>query len=276
MIGMSTLELAIGGLPRGAFGEYTEAILDHDLIPFKGAAYYMKYINTAARAAQYAAGGFHTSVTRGLAGGSSDPASAITGSAAGETVKVELNDGDITEAWMDAARAYKDAYDEAVGGKASVPGLVAMLLDANSLADKAYGMEHVAPPRAPTEHSRGGGTEVAAAAPSEFIDKPVGMSMATKAGIGIVGGILMIAVAAKIRDADRKAAAGSSYGGLDGIDVTTIAIPALLIGAGYAIYRATRKPAAAATETAATPATQRVAPDNVPREQLIRLSEVTW
>jgi hypothetical protein len=123
--------------------------LDHSLVPFRSRARYLRLVATLPHALDYAAGGFHVSVTRGLCGGAADPA---VGFAAGGTkagaCAAPLNRDDLRQLWSNAAQAYHDAYSAIIDGH-PLDRVKVLLHEANLLADKAYAGENVEPPRDP-------------------------------------------------------------------------------------------------------------------------------
>jgi hypothetical protein len=124
-------------------------VLDHSLVPFRSRARFLRLVKTIRHAKDYAAGGFHVSVTRGLCGGAADPASGFAGGGtrAGACV-APLGRDDIRTAWRKSAQAYLNAFNQAQQG-ALVDQVKQLLRTANLLADQAYGLEKVDPPRDP-------------------------------------------------------------------------------------------------------------------------------
>lgn len=131
--------------------------LNHALIPFRKRAVYLRLVNTRDKAKDYAAGGFHVSVDRGLAGGCRD--SSRDFSSGGTRVGVctlPMNRQDVAQAWANAATAYGVAWD-AAHTTMPLDGVKALLLQANALADAAYRLEGVAPPVDPVRAAQSGG-----------------------------------------------------------------------------------------------------------------------
>jgi hypothetical protein len=97
----------------------------------------------------YAAGGYHVSVTRGACGGTSDPAVGFAdgGTRAG-ACSSPLNRDDLRAKWRAAVEAYLRAF-HAAGDGHPIDCVKIMLATANGLADQAYAGENVAPPRDP-------------------------------------------------------------------------------------------------------------------------------
>ena len=131
-------------------------VLDQNRMPWLSTPTYLRRVNSDARAKNYAAGGFHVAVTRGLAGGCGDPPVDLTAS---DNIKRPcqraLNSDEAKQAWADAAEAYYGAYFAVnVEGK-SYKVAVPMLDAANKLADAAYAIESrlagvvIEPPRDP-------------------------------------------------------------------------------------------------------------------------------
>jgi hypothetical protein len=125
----------------------SDDVLDHSLLHFRGRTIYLRLVSTIKRAMDYAAGGFHSSVARGLVGGSHDLASVTNGTVAGQ-VPVGLGRDDCKAAWEAAARRYLDAYKQGDAGK-TLGEVKGVLAEANLLADAAYKLEGVDPPRDP-------------------------------------------------------------------------------------------------------------------------------
>lgn len=122
-------------------------LLDHTVVPFRKRAVYLRLVVTKSQAADYAAGGFHVSVTRSLCGGAADSSSdfASGGTTAGVCLQ-PLHRDDIGAAWGRAAMAYQQAYTDAMDPSAGVDYVKMELDTANELANAAYAMEGVAPP----------------------------------------------------------------------------------------------------------------------------------
>jgi len=124
------------------------SILNHALVPFRRRAVFLRLVTSRARAADYAAGGFHVSVARGLAGGCSDPAhDFLDGGTRDGTCLVPLNREDVKAAWATAAALYLEAFS--MSATAEVKATVAKLHAANLAADAAYRLEGVTPPADP-------------------------------------------------------------------------------------------------------------------------------
>lgn len=185
MTNLSSLNGVIEDLGDGE----PNAIFDHRLLPFLGAAVYLRLVTSLRAAMVYAAGGFHGSVTRGEAGGTNDPANQTPGYAAGEFALSRLERDDIGQAWSYAAQKYKDAYDTAQA-KTDLATVKRMLAQANELADAAYALEKVEPPRDP-----GTGTVEPPHAKDPLVANTTKkMSGVAMAGFGLLGIVALLLV----------------------------------------------------------------------------------
>ncbi len=142
------LALDLRGLGQDAAPPLVDP-LKHSLVPFRRRARYLRLVGTKSQALNYAAGGFHVSVTRGLAGGCADPSAnfADGGTKTGACV-APLGRGDLRSKWSNAAQAYLQAFNSAQQG-ALVEQVKQLLRTANGLASQAYAAEGVPPPRDP-------------------------------------------------------------------------------------------------------------------------------
>lgn len=175
------------GLPGVGLG--ADELLDHDRVPFRSTPVFLRLVNSLNRAADYAAGGFHVCVDRGLSGGCKDPFTIHASGTKGVTCKQPMNRPDARAAWSAAASAYKDAFfsttDLSTTGRQPLATVKAMLGAANALADKAFAIEGIAPPRdpgpsAPGEPPRSG------EAPLAYQDRfSVGQKVAMAGGLGL-------------------------------------------------------------------------------------------
>ncbi|UCC72064.1 MAG: hypothetical protein JSV86_17100 [Gemmatimonadota bacterium] len=126
-----------------------EEYLDHSLAPFRGTPRYLRLVSTNRHVLDYAAGGFHVSVARGLAGGCADPSAGFAAGGTRAGVCAEpLDRADLRTLWAKAAQAYLEIYNLALDGH-PVDRNKALLLAANDLADRAYAAEGIDPPRDP-------------------------------------------------------------------------------------------------------------------------------
>lgn len=122
------------------------AYLNHALVPWRSAPVYLRLVNSQSRALNYAAGGFHVAVSRGVPGGCGDSAASTpTGSAGG--CLSPLGRRELGEEWSTVAQKYKAAYEAAKRG--FTPAVLLQLREANGSADRVYGLENVPPPRDP-------------------------------------------------------------------------------------------------------------------------------
>lgn len=169
------------------------ADLDHSLVPFRSRARYLRLVNKISHALDYAAGGFHVSVTRGLCGGAADPALdfAKGGTVAGGCT-MPLDRDDLRLAWAKAANAYLAAFIKASSGSAALEDIKATLRVANGLADQAYALEGVDPPRDPVTQ------ETEAPSPGR------GLGGYAYAGIGFLGAALLTYAAIKYGGKKKK------------------------------------------------------------------------
>lgn len=99
----------------------------HADIPRRRRAIYLRLVNSISRALDYAAGGFHVSVDRGLAQKSNE----------------------IRAMWGQAAGKYAEAFKAGLIAGTPVESVKAMIAEANNVADQAYKAEGVSPPRDP-------------------------------------------------------------------------------------------------------------------------------
>jgi hypothetical protein len=165
--------LALMLVTTNGFGQ--GATLDHDLIPFRNSPIYLRLVGSLGRALDYAAGGFHVSVWRGLSGGCKDPWQIHqSGTSDGVGCRTPHNDNAIRDLWIEAAEKYKGAYEAAKVGKPLllVKGYLAL---ANLAADKAYRAEGIEPPRDPV-------TQV-----TDPVGKPGNLGLLTFMGVATLG-----------------------------------------------------------------------------------------
>lgn len=122
--------------------------LDHSLVPFRSRPRFLRLVKSLDHARDYAAGGFHVSVTRGLCGGAGDSAIgfAESGTVPG-ACQIPLDRADLRLAWANTARAYFDAF--IASRDEPLDAVKDRLRAANALADQAYALEGVEPPRDP-------------------------------------------------------------------------------------------------------------------------------
>ena len=197
-LAMTTHLSGLGQLPTTATGpgatpSLYDSSLNHDIIPYKGSPYYLRLVNTEARARQYAAAGFHVSVARGLAGGCGDLAANIQGGKPGASCALPLHRDALMAQWAGVADAYRNAYNRL----GTVDQIKFELVEANKLADAAYAAEGIDPPRDP---------ELVAQATAQNIPLPmVPTEGAAGASVGIGGvrgafliGGLLVGVAAAV------------------------------------------------------------------------------
>jgi len=124
-----------------------EDILRHDLVPFRSRPVYLRLVTTLRRAKDYAAGGFHVAVSRGLPGGCRD--SSMDFAKSGTTAAVcasPMNDTTLRNLWADAAQGYRNVY---FGPTSDLEAMRSALAAANASADLAFKAEGVEPPRDP-------------------------------------------------------------------------------------------------------------------------------
>lgn len=181
----------------GGFGTGT---LNHGLVPFRSMPVFLRQVDTMAEVLDYAAGGFHVAVARGLAGGAADSSvsfgKALLGGRAAISPQKPLNRADLVPLWTAAAVAYRTVFDEANAGPGFFVPLVDKLREANSLADRAYAAEGIAPPRDPGP----GSTEVPAEPKKEAASgSRTGLYVAGLAVAGIVGFMAFRPSAKKVR-----------------------------------------------------------------------------
>lgn len=148
-----------------------EGNIDHALVPFtpitsvnNGWPVYISQTDTRGEVVNYAAGGFHTSVSRGIAGGCQDPdwvvkPTGVTWVSGPKACATPKNNPDIAAAWEKAAAKYREVYEAvnavAKPSSAEIDAFVLGLRNANWLADIAYGLENVPPPRDPNADPEG-------------------------------------------------------------------------------------------------------------------------
>lgn len=177
----------LGAMPQtatgpGAVPNLYDSSLNHNIIPYKGSPYYLRLVNTEARARQYAAAGFHVSVARGLAGGCGDLAANIQGGKPGASCALPLHRDALMAQWAGVADAYRNAYNRL----GTVDQIKFELVGANKLADAAYAAEGIDPPRDP---------ELVAAAVTQgvpLIAVPTEGAAGASVGIGGVKGAFLI------------------------------------------------------------------------------------
>lgn len=125
-------------------------VLNQTLLPYRKSPVYLRLVDTESKAKDYAAGGFHISVTRGGSGGCKDAALDV-GMTKAAICTAPLGRQDLTGLWNAAANAYLNAYNR-LGDLSTIK---TELLQANILADAAYAMEGVDPPRDPVLVAQG-------------------------------------------------------------------------------------------------------------------------
>ena len=91
------------------------SVLDQSLVPFRSRPVFLRLVNSQARAMDYAAGGFHVSVARGVIGGCADRAEGSFLNF-GATCTKPLGRDDIRNAWSLAASLYLQAFGHAKAG----------------------------------------------------------------------------------------------------------------------------------------------------------------
>jgi hypothetical protein len=165
----------------------TSLPVSHADVPFRRAPRYLRLTTTVDRALDYAAGGFHVSVTRAEGGGCSDAAGSISATRASSCMS-PLNREDSRGAWVNAAMAYSYAFMS--GG--TVDEIKLLLDKANQAADAAYTLENVEPPRDPVLVAAG------VYAPPEPVTKKLNSKM--MAGIGLAA----VAIAGGLAYASQK------------------------------------------------------------------------
>lgn len=121
------------------------SVLDHALVPFRSAATYLRLVTTPSQALDYAAGGFHVSVDRGLAGGCTDPWTIHKGGTTAVACATPRNSASARAMWTSAAQKYLAVYTLAQQG-GGLDVVKQGLNDANLLANNAYGQEGITPP----------------------------------------------------------------------------------------------------------------------------------
>jgi hypothetical protein len=143
------LKFPIGRTLAGLGADNPE-VLNHALVPFRARPVFLRLVKKRSQALDYAAGGFHVSVTRGLAGGCRDSSAgfASSGTKAGSCSQ-PINSDEIRALWVRAAEAYKLVFDMGSDATVNVAVFKENLAAANALADVAYGAEGVEPPRDP-------------------------------------------------------------------------------------------------------------------------------
>lgn len=129
-----------------------QSSLDHGLVPYLYPPRYLRLVKSQSHALNYAAAGFHVSVTRGLAGGARDLSVSVSGTGP-SSVKEPLNRPDLASLWSQAANLYLEAYRQAQSAPFQLESVKSQLLSANQAADQAYAQEEVEPPRDPVTQS---------------------------------------------------------------------------------------------------------------------------
>lgn len=137
-----------GGL--GAVAPEFAGVLDHGFLPFRAKPVVLRLTKSMTQALDYAAGGFHVSVDRGIAGGCGDHWSIHKSGTVAAACSKPLNRPDIQKAWAAAAGKYREAFDSGMAAKLQpVDNVKAILKEANLLADAAFKLEGIAPPKDP-------------------------------------------------------------------------------------------------------------------------------
>jgi hypothetical protein len=150
---------------------------DDNAIPYLPKATYLRLTDTIPEVKNYAAGGFHVSTSRGVAGGCADSALGYGASGSKPTKCAKaLNRVDVGAAWLNAAMAYSAAYSSVSGG-GPVDYVKPQLKEANLLADAAYKLEGVAPPRDPGPSGGGGGVADGTGDTDPMAPKPVNWAL---------------------------------------------------------------------------------------------------
>jgi hypothetical protein len=164
------------------------AILDHQRLEYGQKPTYLRLVNSLSRALDYARGGFHVAVVRGQAGGCSSPAGS-TPAPRGGTCAAPMNSPAASEAWANAAKAYFDVAQAVQAPGARVESIKSQLAVANVIADQAYGIERVPPPRDP------GPSPDATTEPTytEMSSGPGWGGLVLAAGFGALVGVVSIA-----------------------------------------------------------------------------------
>lgn len=124
-------------------GARNASILDHSLIKFRAKPPYLRLVTSLPAANDYAAGGFHVAVSRGLAGGCSDLSTAFNGTGP-SSCRIPLTRPDLTVKWKAAAQAYYDAYQ-----RKNLADMLTGIRVANEIANAAFAAEGISPPRDP-------------------------------------------------------------------------------------------------------------------------------
>jgi hypothetical protein len=144
---------ALNGHLYGGFGAIDASLypsLNQALVPYLSKPVYLRLVSTLAKAKNYAAAGFHVSVTRGLGGGCKDAAATVDGTDSGGSACLSpLGRDDAAQAWSNAAQAYLNAYNLAAAGSAPLADVKAALDAANVTANSGYAIESVEPPSDP-------------------------------------------------------------------------------------------------------------------------------
>lgn len=144
---------AAAALRAATAGSFGVGVMDHALVPFLGMPTFLRLVDTIAEVKDYAAGGFHVSVARGLVGGAGDNSvsfgKALISGKRAIAPQRPLNRADLATKWKAAAGAYKAVFDTANAGPTFFLPLVDQLREANGLADQAYAAEGIAPPKDP-------------------------------------------------------------------------------------------------------------------------------
>lgn len=184
----------------GRFG--TADGLFHAAVPFRARPVFLRLAKSRSQLMDYAAGGFHVSVTRGTAGGCKDPSSGFSQSGTIKgTCDTPINSPEIRAMWASAAALYKIAFENGVAGEKDDPARDIskdQLRSANAAADAAYRAEGVTPPRDPQT-----GTSEAPVDPAGTLPAPPkGMSTGAKVAIGIGVAMLGLFVARQVQGDD--------------------------------------------------------------------------
>lgn len=176
------------GVGLGLGADPSRPILDHTRVPFRGTPRFLRLVSTLNQAADYAAGGFHVSVDRGLSGGCKDPFTIHASGTKGVTCQLPLNRADSRAAWSTAASLYHDAFFATTDlgvGRQPLSVVKAMLRDANLAADRAFALEGIEPPRDPGPALPGEPPRTGEAAMAYKDKYTIGQKIAVASGFGL-------------------------------------------------------------------------------------------
>lgn len=148
MLQMLNGQLFQGGFYGGLGADATYPL--HSEVPYRSKPVYLRLTNSIAKAMDYAAAGYHVSVSRGVGGGCGGSSDSVDGTDESAVCDLPLGRDDLSALWAQAAAGYKSAFDLASNG-GSLADVKTQLGAANNDANVAYHSEGVDPPSDPVQ-----------------------------------------------------------------------------------------------------------------------------